>query len=459
RTDSFRLSQESLSEAREFIFHTHGKDFVPEIPNTYRSRKGAQEAHEAIRPTSVELVPTQMSPYLTKDQLALYSLIWKRFLASQMTPALYDETQVEISAGRAVFKASGSVLVFQGFTCLYEESPSDSDPEKGHDSPLPSLRKDQSVKLLKLDPGQHFTQPLPRYTEATLIKALEQNGIGRPSTYAAILSNINQREYVSVQKGRFQPTELGFLVSDLLVANFPDIMDTAFTARMEKRLDGIEKGELTWIKVLEQFYAAFKNSLEKAKESMKGEVGTDLKCPRCGLNLAIRSGKNGLFLSCKGYPECSFTSNYIRNERGAPALAEKKPFSEPKGEPTDKRCRECGGIMLLKTSRSGQRFLSCERYPSCTYTEPPGTGVSCPVEGCGGEIMERSSKKGTRFYGCSNYPQCHFVMWDEPYDGLCPLCNTKVMAIKRKKGYDPQVVCRKNGCKFLLPLPERSQEK
>lgn len=456
RTDSFRISQEALGDARAFIEKTYGREFLPDKPNVYKSRKGAQEAHEAVRPANVELLPGKTAPYLSRDQLALYTLIWKRFLASQMTPALYDETQVDIEAGKAVFRASGSVMVFPGFTSLYEEAAPDGDGEKGAETPLPPLKKDQSLTLLGLDPAQHFTQPPARYTEATLIKALEKNGIGRPSTYASILSNINQREYVSVTKGRFQPTELGFLVSDLLIANFPDIMDTAFTARMEKRLDGIERGEVAWTKVLEQFYGSFNSNLEKAKSSMKGEVPTELKCPDCGLNLSIRSGRNGLFLSCSGYPKCSFTSNYVRDEKGAPVLAEKKPFAEQKGEPTGKICSECGAKMLLKTSRNGQRFLACERYPLCTYTEAPGTGVSCPGEGCGGEIKERSSKKGTRFYGCSNYPQCHFVMWDEPYEGKCPLCGTKVMMIRRKKGSSPQIHCRGKGCGYTAALPEES---
>lgn len=454
RTDSFRVSQEALTEARALIEKNWGRDFLPDRPNAYKSRKGAQEAHEAIRPANVEIQPAQTAPYLSRDQLVLYSLIWKRFIASQMTPALYDETQADIEAAKAVFRASGSVMVFAGFTSLYEEAAQEGDAEKGAESPLPPLKKDQGLTLLSLDPAQHFTQPPARYTEATLIKALEKNGIGRPSTYAAILSNINQREYVSAVKGRFQPTELGFLVSDLLIANFPDIMDMAFTARMEKRLDGIERGEVAWTKVLEQFYGSFNRDLEKAKSSMKGEVLTELKCPDCGSNLSIRSGRNGLFLSCSAYPKCSFTSNYVRDEKGRPALVEKRPFAEQKGEPTGKICRDCGAKMLLKTGRNGQRFLACERYPSCTYTEAPGTGVSCPEEGCGGEIKERSSKKGTRFYGCSNYPECHFVMWDEPYGGACPLCGTKVMTIRRKKGSTPKIQCRKKGCGYNASLPE-----
>lgn len=452
RTDSFRISQDALNEARKLIERNYGKDFLPDSPNVYRSRKGAQEAHEAIRPASVDLMPEQIAGFLTKDQLALYTLIWKRFLASQMTPALLDETQVEISAGKAAFKASGSVMAFPGFTCLYEESPLDQDGEKGPEASLPPLKKDQVLTLVKLDPAQHFTQPPARYTEATLIKALEQNGIGRPSTYATILSNINQREYVSLNKGRFQPTELGFLVSDLLVANFPDIMDTAFTARMETKLDNIERGEIVWTKVLEQFYGAFNASLEKARRSMKGEVPTDLKCPKCGRTLAIRSGKNGLFLSCTGYPDCSFTSNYVRDEKGNPAQAERKAPSEPRGEPTDKICKQCGAAMLLKTSRSGQRFLSCERYPECSYTEAQGTGVVCPNEGCGGEIQERFSKKGTRFYGCSRYPDCRFVMWDEPREGTCPQCGTRVLAVKKRQDGQARLYCRKQGCRYTAPF-------
>ncbi|MBW2034488.1 MAG: type I DNA topoisomerase [Deltaproteobacteria bacterium] len=453
RTDSFRLSNDAISQARDVIHQTFGEDYLPVKPNHYRSRKGAQEAHEAIRPTSAELDPETVSPYLSKDQQALYALIWKRFLACQMNPAIMDQTQAEIVAGKAMFKATGSVVLFKGFTVLYEEGLNNSEKHKEREGQLPPLKEGQTLKLIKLEPAQHFTQPPPRFTDATLIKALEENGIGRPSTYATILANISGREYVSVEKRRFKPTELGFLVTDLLVKGFPDILDTAFTAQMESNLDRIERGEVKWTKVLEQFYESFQKDLERAQQEMKGEVLTDVSCPECNRPMAIKSGKNGLFLACSGYPGCRFTANFSRDEKG-------KVVVETASKPGKEMgiCDKCGRPMVLKKGRFGP-FVACSGYPECKNIwakERTTTNVPCPEEDCQGMLVERRSKKGRKFYGCNQYPKCSFAMWDEPFDGVCPECGTPVLAVKHRKGSNSVLACRKKECGFTKPLPAAS---
>ncbi|MBW1815908.1 MAG: type I DNA topoisomerase [Deltaproteobacteria bacterium] len=497
RTDSFRLSAEAVSEARAFIDNTYSADYVPAKPNAFKSRKGSQEAHEAIRPTSVDLTPESVAGYLGKDQLNLYRLIWKRFVACQMSPAVLHQTQVEIAVGKAIFKASGSVVVFKGFTVLYEETTGNGGDKGGEDAQLPPLEKGQRLDLVKLEPAQHFTQPPPRYSEATLIKALEENGIGRPSTYAAILSNISNREYVVLEKKRFKPTELGFLVTDLLVGSFPDVMNTAFTAQMESNLDKIERGQVAWTRVMGDFYNAFREDLERAEKEMKGEVLTEIACPECGRLMGVKSGKNGVFLACTGFPECKHTTNFYRDEKGR-IVAEKPPEiqedaapcescgrpmvakngrfgpflactgypecrstrpldaggDENKGlGPTDIQCKVCGGTMMVKVNKSGQRFLACGNYPKCTHTEPLSTRVPCPNKGCDGMLVEKSSKQGRVFYACDQYPGCRFAMWDEPFDDACPECGSPVLGIKRPKGDDPFLKCRKKGCGFKKSLP------
>lgn len=495
RTDSFRISNEAVDQARDYVERAFGKDYLPAKPNRFKSPKQAQEAHEAIRPTSVELEPESISAYLTKDQKALYALIWKRFVASQMKAALLEQTQAEISAGRATFMASGSVTVFKGFTLLYEEGPNDSVAGQNQENRLPPLNEGRELKLHKLEPKQHFTQPPPRYSEATLIKALEQNGIGRPSTYASILANISRREYVSLEKKRFKPTELGLLVTDLLVQSFPDIMNFTFTAQMEEDLDRIERGELNWLDLLGAFEQSFSRNLETAQKEMKGEIITEQICPECKRPMAVKSGKNGVFLACTGYPECKHTSNFSRDEKGRivaekdpetgkevgaceicgrpmvikkgkygafvactgyPECKHTRPLQEPGGGNFEARaegtpCSVCGAGMAVKMNRSGQRFLACKNYPQCTHTEPLSTQIACPGEGCSGMLVERISKKGRKFYACNAYPKCRFAMWDEPVDDTCPQCGTRVMAVKRKNNAEPLLSCRKKGCDFTNP--------
>lgn len=502
RTDSFRLSDEAVSLVRSYIHEIYGPEYLPEKPNRFRSPKGAQEAHEAIRPTSIELSPDAVAPFLSKDQLALYTLIWRRFVACQMAPALYQQTQADIEAGKGLFKASGSVMVFKGFTVVYDEEEAEATVAKSEEGLLPPLRKDQVLTLKELEPAQHFTQPPPRFTEATLIKALEDNGIGRPSTYATIISNINQRAYVTLEKGRFRPTELGFLVTDLLVKGFPEIMDVRFTAQMEGDLDKIERGQVGWTRVLKKFYSTFQKDLEKAKKEMKGEVSAGMTCPKCGRPLVIKSGRNGLFLACSGYPECNHTANFERDEKGQiivekpPEVSESEiicekcgrpmvakrgrfgPFLACSGYPECKNtkslngetpdngqpppdqtvCKVCGGKMLVKINKRGQRFLACENYPKCTNTEPLSTGVPCPQEGCPGTLVERASKRGKKFYACNQYPKCRFILWDEPVDEVCPLCGTKVLVRRDSKDGGAYLICRNKECDFKRPLEPSSGE-
>jgi DNA topoisomerase I len=504
RTDSFRLSDEAVNRAREFIGERFGERYIPSRPNRFKSRKGAQEAHEAIRPTSVDRAPEEVAKFLSPDQSALYRLIWNRFVACQMSPAVFDQTQADIEVGKALFRASGSVKVFDGFTVLYEEGVNGTVKEKtGQDMILPPLKKGGTLDLLKLDPAQHFTQPPPRFTEATLIKALEERGIGRPSTYATILSNISNRDYVFKEKRCFRPTELGLLVTDLLLMNFAAILDPAFTAQMEEKLDQIERGEIAWTRVLDDFYQTFGKDLEKAGREMKGEVITSISCPECNRPMAIKSGKNGLFLGCTGYPECRNTANFTRDEKGN-IIVEKPPeieageeiceicgrpmvmkrgkfgeFLACSGYPvcrntrniggkdesdlprafSAKKCSLCRANMVVKRNKSGQRFLACERYPKCTHTEPLSTGVSCPEDGCEGMLVEKVSRKGRVFYACDRYPECRFVMWDEPYSGTCPVCGTKVLRIRRPENAAPVLACRKKECDFKRPLaPPAEQE-
>jgi len=449
RTDSFRISNDAISEARELIQKNFGKDFLPERPNRFKSRKGAQEAHEAIRPTSAGLEPGRIAPHLTKDQSALYTLIWKRFVACQMAPAILDKTQADIHAGKAAFRANGSVMVFPGFTTLYQEGLDSAGTDRETEAQLPPLEKDQILTLIKLDPAQHFTQPPPRFTEATLIRALEENGIGRPSTYAAILANISGREYVSVEKGRFRPTELGFLVTDLLVASFPDVMDTAFTAQMENNLDKIERGQIGWTEILEKFYGSFERDLERARSEMKGEVLTDRACQRCNRPMAIKSGRNGIFLACTGYPQCRSTANFTRDEKGHIILETSAGTGKEAGI-----CEKCGRPMVVKNGKYGS-FVACSGYPECKNIwtpEPVNTGVKCPQNDCQGTLVEKTSKKGKNFYACNQYPDCTFATWDEPFDETCPDCGTRVLSIKRPKSSKPYLVCRKKGCRYQRPV-------
>ena len=422
RTDSVRVLTEAIQQVRGYIKDRFGDSYLPPKPNAYKSRRGAQEAHEAIRPTSIDLEPDKVKSSLDKDQWALYKLIWDRFLASQMPSADFLQTTVEIKADDAVFTAVGTVSVFQGFMALYVEGEDNQENGNG-EKKLPSLTEGQVLELLGLTPKQHFTQPPYRYSEATLIKELEEKGIGRPSTYAAILATIKEKEYVRLEKGKFFPTELGCLVNDLLVVNFPDIFDIEFTAQMEENLDHIEEGEKDWVETLKEFYLPFEKDLEMAKVSMRDVkrelIPTDAVCERCGSKMVKRWGKRGYFLACSSYPECRYTREVEGN-------------GENQVE-TEAKCEKCGSPMVIKNGKFG-RFLACSNYPTCKFTRSVDTGVRCPQEGCEGVIVERKTRKGRTFYSCANYPNCTYALWDKPIPEKCPQCGFPFLVEKQGKG-------------------------
>jgi DNA topoisomerase-1 len=429
RTDSPRISSEAVHQVRDWIKDRYGESYLPPKPNVYKSRKGAQEAHEAIRPTSIDLEPDKVKNYLDKDQWALYKLIWDRFVASQMASAVFLQTTVEIKADEAIFTSVGTIPTFQGFMALYVEGEDNNlsadrkDEKEDAEKRLPVLSEGEALQLLGLTPRQHFTQPPPRFSEATLIKELEEKGIGRPSTYAAILSTIKEKEYVKLEKGKFAPTEMGLMVNDLLVVNFPDILDVEFTAQMEENLDKIEEGEKGWVETLKEFYHPFQKDLEMAKVSMRDvkreKIPTDALCERCGSKMVKRWGKRGYFLACSAYPKCRYTREVEGNE-------EKK-------EETEARCEKCGSPMVVKSGKFG-RFLACSDYPTCKFTKPIDTGVHCPQEGCDGMIVERRTRKGRTFYSCTNYPRCTYALWDKPIPEKCPQCDFPFLVEKQGKG-------------------------
>jgi len=407
RTDSTRISAEAIAAARTYIGAKFGADYLPEKPNIYKSRKKSQDAHEAIRPTYFQHDPDSVKKYLSKDQLRLYALIWNRFIACQMNPALIDQTRVQIDAGSCTFSASGSTVKFPGFMAVYVEG---KDVEEEKEETLPSLKEGAALSLLALVPAQHFTQPPPRFTEATLVKELEENGIGRPSTYAAIISTIQDREYVLKDGRQLKPTELGFLVTDLLVESFPEILNVEFTARMEGELDMIEEGTTEWRDTMKEFYGPFSQSLEKAKKDMKNvkaeEVPTDIDCEKCGKTMVIKWGRKGKFLACSGYPDCKNTKDFRTEEDGKVVVVEREE------ETVDTPCPKCGKPMLLKSGRFG-RFLACSDYPGCKTTLPVSTGIPCPNDD-GGMLVERRTKRGRVFFSCSKYPKCDYATWQLP---------------------------------------------
>lgn len=443
RTDSTRVGKEAQDEARDFIADKYGKDYLPAKPPVYASAKAAQEAHEAIRPTSVLREPDAIRQYLEGDQYKLYKLIWNRFVASQMNPAIIDQTSVDIKAGDYTFRASGSIVRFPGFMAVYlEEKPEDqAADEDGGEEALPPLVEGEILALIKLDPKQHFTQPPPRYSEALLVKTLEEKGIGRPSTYAAIISTIQDRDYVNKVENRFRPTELGYLVSTLLVSHFPVVMDVAFTAKMEEELDKIEEGQMQWVAAVREFYTPFSESLEKAQAEMKDfkseQTPTDISCEKCGKPMVIKWGRNGQFLACSGYPDCKNTKPFIRTESGAVEAAPE--------ETTDEICPKCGSGMIVKRGRFG-KFLACSRYPECNYTQGMSTGVVCPEDG--GKIVERRSRFGKVFYSCANYPACKFAIWYKPLPRACPQCGAPFLVEKFSKKTGPYIACLKKECGY-----------
>lgn len=450
RTDSTRIAEEALEEARGYIQKTYGADYLPKSAVRYRSKGGAQDAHEAIRPTSVNRTPQSLKTCLSPEQYRLYDLIWKRFVASQMNPAVLDVTTIDISAEEYLFRATGSILKFDGFMKLYREgrddSNIDSNKDDGTDAILPVLKIGERLDLRKLTPKQHYTQPPPRYTEATLVKALEEKGIGRPSTYASIISTIQDREYVVKQERRFQPTDIGKLVNQLLIKGFPDVLDTQFTAKLEDQLDEIAEGKSDWVGVLSAFYEPFNHALKAAPDVMyearkEMEEESDEVCEKCNSKMVIKWGRYGRFLGCSSYPECRNIKRL--NEDEAPPAEE---------EPTDEACDKCGSPMVIKTSRAGGKFLACTGYPKCRNAKPISIGVDCPEDGCEGYIGERRSKRGKVFYGCSNYPKCGFVSWDKPVTKKCPECHAPFLVEKATKTKGRYLACNDKTCGYVESL-------
>jgi DNA topoisomerase-1 len=499
RTDSTRISNDALDEARAMIVERYGADYRPASPNVYKSKKDAQDAHEAIRPTSALRTPESLEKFLQEDELKLYRLIWMRFVASQMTPAVFDQTTIDVEAkGKDgavyLFRATGSVPKFDGFLRVYEEGKDqkdEDDEELKHK--LPAVTEGEILKFRAIEPEQHFTEPPPRFTEATLVKELEADGVGRPSTYASILSTIQEREYVNKEGGKFKPTELGMVVMDLLLESFSDLFDVTYTARLEGQLDDIEEGKIDWRMSMGEFYERFEKNLEHAERNMtdikRMERPTDLICDKCGKPMVIKWGKHGSFVACTGYPECKNTreltvdlpdidkadlteqdeAEYCPN-CGRPMVLKKGRFGQflacsgypdckttkqlgeaqkPKDVPLDEKCPQCENQLIKKYGRYGE-FVACSNYPTCKYIKQKTIGVKCP--NCSeGEVVERRSKRGKTFFGCNRYPDCDFVAWGKPLPEPCPECGGSYLIEKFLKA-GPVAQCPNAECKYKKPI-------
>jgi DNA topoisomerase-1 len=501
RTDSTRVSEDAIKDVRDFIGERYGREYLPDSANFYKSKKGAQDAHEAVRPTSMAYSPEVVDKYLQEDERKVYRLIWNRFVASQMMPALYDQTTIDVSAkgnngDDYLFRATGSVEKFDGFRKVYKEGKDQLDEEDEEEKHhLPLVTEGESLRFKAIRPEQHFTEPPPRYNEATLVKRLESDGVGRPSTYASILSTIQEREYVKKDGGRFTPTELGMVVTDLLLESFDDIFDVTYTARMEAELDEIEEGKIDWRVAMQEFYERFDKDLKHAEEHMTNikrmEKPTGLPCEKCGKPLVIKWGKHGSFIACTGYPDCTYTreltvdlpdvdkadlseqgeEEYCEN-CGRPMVLKKGRFGtffactgypdckttkqiggqqKKPDQKLDEICPQCGNHLVLKTGRFGE-FTACSNYPTCKYVKQKTIGVKCP-ECNEGEVVERRSKRGKTFYGCNRWPECNFVAWGKPVPEKCPQCGSPYMIEKwLKAGTVWQ--CPNAECKHKQPAPQ-----
>jgi len=450
RTDSVRLSNDAVEEARAYIAERFGNDAVPAKPNFFKSRKSAQDAHEAIRPTSMQYHPDHVGRYLSRDQKKLYTVIWERFVACQMRPAVYDQTTVSIEAGNHSLRAAGSVLKYAGWLDAVDakdlppQGKGANGEEDDAEAELPLMQVDDVLTLTgdRVTIEQKFTQPPPRFTEGTLIRELEERGIGRPSTYATILSTIQERRYVDKEDGKLKPSELGEIVIDRLVQHFPRILDVDFTASMEESLDKVEDGTQDWVGLLTDFYRPFRGEVEAALKGMEGvrelTKETEHVCERCGAPMVEKWGRNGRFLACSAYPECRNTMEIgARAETGSDAVI------------VDIKCDQCGKDMVKKRGRFGD-FLACSGYPACKATRSMPTGIHCPKEGCNGELVERRTRRGRMFYGCSEYSNsgCNFVVWGTPVKENCPQCGAAfLLASNRRKG-GRTLKCVTEGCTF-----------
>ena len=495
RTDSTRVAAEAIEEVRSFVGEKYGKPYLPESANVYKSKKEAQDAHEAIRPSSVSLTPDEIERHLSDDELKLYRLIWMRFVASQMMPAVFDQTTIDVTAkgsdgAEYTFRATGSVPKFDGYLRVYEEGKDQKDEEDEElRHKLPQVTEGETLKFKGIKPEQHFTEPPPRFNEATLVKKLEADGVGRPSTYASILSTIQEREYVTKEGGKFKPTELGMVVTDLLLESFNDIFEVKYTARMEEELDEIGEGKLDWREAMSEFYTRFEKDLKSAEENMtdikRMEKPTDLLCEKCGKPLVIKWGKHGSFIACTGYPDCTYTreltvdlpdvegadlteqgdEEYCQNCgrtmvlkkgrfgqfyacTGYPDCKTTRPVGGTQKKPDvalDEKCPQCGNNLIMKYGRYGE-FTACSNYPTCKFVKQKTIGVKCP-ECSEGEVVERRSKRGKTFYGCSRYPECKFVTWAKPVAEKCPDCGSPYLLEKWLKA-GSTLQCPNQECKY-----------
>jgi len=458
RTDSARVSEEALGQVREFIGANYEPAYLPGEARRTKAKAGAQDGHEAIRPTNVTLRPEEIAGYLDKDELKLYTLIWCRFVASQMTAKKMDETVLIIEAARGEFEAKGLVTTFPGFSIVYQET-SGKQSEDGDKVDLPKLSEGETLEVHELEVRQNFTRPPARYSEASLVKALEENGIGRPSTYASILSTIQNRDYVEKRESRFHPSELGMVVTDLLTKSFPDLMDIKYTANLEDQLDEIEDGRITWKTLLGEFYKGFRLELTEAEDKMpnmkRDGLETDLVCEECGRPMVIKSGKYGQFLSCSGYPDCTGAKKIKDIDPSATKIPVLRGMIGEAEEPPpaiDIPCPQCGGELVRKRGRYGE-FTACSNYPDCRYIHKETIGVDCPRKECDGEIQQRKSKRGKIFFSCTNYPKCEYVAWDKPNGEACPNCDAPTLFIKQRKR-NPTIYCGNKECGYSRALEE-----
>jgi DNA topoisomerase-1 len=503
RTDSTRVSDDALTAVREHIGETFGPDYVPEKPNAFKTKSDAQDAHEAIRPTSMEYDPEKVRPFLTSEQYSIYRLIWNRFVASQMPPATFDETTVDITAGDYLFRVKGTVPKFPGWQAAYgqvvEEKPEtekdkDEDDAESQSGVLPPLAEGDRLELKALRPEQKFTQPPPRFTEATLVKELEENGIGRPSTYASIIGVLQDRDYANKVEGKFKPTALGLIITDLLIKSFDDILDVEYTRSLEEDLDRIEQGKADYKGTLTTFYKKFKKDLAKAGKEMqnlKEGIKTEEICDRCGKGMVIKVGKFGPFVACSGYPDCTNTRELEKSEPGSDTDETQDETCENCGKPMvmkrgrfgqflactgypeckttrkiissggsmkaakpdqilEEKCPKCDSFLVIKQGRFGE-FTACTNYPNCKYVKMKTTGVLCPKDG--GDIVERKSRRGKAFYGCANYPDCDFTLWKRPVLEACPDCGAPFLLEKITKKAGRQLICSKDDCSYVRDAP------
>ncbi len=433
RTDSMRVSDSAQATARAYIEQKYSAAYVPAKPNQYKSKKKTQDAHEAIRPARLDLPPEKVKPFLKKEEYDLYKLVWNRFLASQMAPAVIEETAFDVRADRYLFQVKGEVVKFDGFLALWPNG-------GGEKELLPKAAAGETLKLLEIESKQKFTEPPPRYTEGTLVKELESRGIGRPSTYAPIIATIQSRTYVVKDQGKFIPSELGMYVTDFLVKYFAKLMEYKFTAHMEEELDQISEGAQKGVDSLKEYYALLEKYLKEGQETegvKKTGIPLDEKCPQCGAQLVIKDGRFGRFKACSGYPGCKFRESLDKKE----------------SKPLDEKCPQCGAQLVQKFGKFGP-FVACSDYPKCKYIkkENADTGIDCPL-GCGGKILRRKTRRGKIFFGCGNYPRCTFASWDEPLKRPCPQCGATILYKKNLIRGDPYIFCKNEKCPFKEAAP------